>query len=148
MHAFCLRWPPLRPGCLAESWAPHGLLSMADLVAALRDLGHLAAELGPSEARRLLPQVAALSMLLASKAAEVGPEAPAPTKVEGEAAVWLNPTQVEQTFGLPVPWLLEHARELEQVGLVAKPSRKLRLYHRAKLARWVEARRTDLNAPH
>jgi hypothetical protein len=117
---------------------------MADLAEHLREAAHLAMEVSPEEARRLQLQAVTLAALLAARAAELGPEAPAPAAVEPAGRPeWLNPAQVEATFGLPAAWLAEHARELERAGLVAKPSRKLRLYHRAKLGRWIEARRAN-----
>jgi hypothetical protein len=111
---------------------------MADLADRLLEISRLVMEVPPREAQVALAQVAALTLLLSVRAAELDSEEASPTQTV--ESVWMNPAQVEQIYGLSLAWLLEHARALEQAGLVSKVSRKMKLYHRAKLGRWIAAR--------
>jgi hypothetical protein len=86
-------------------------------------------------ARSALVEAALRARLLG----DLAPMSPSPER-ERESEEWLNAEQVEGTFGIPKRWLADHARELRQRRVVSRPSRKLVLYHRARLARLLEAR--------
>jgi hypothetical protein len=121
------------------SQAPAGLAHL------LREAVNFAAKTGPSEAKAVLPQVAALALVLSLRAGESATDVAPPSPAA--ESIWLSPAQVEDLYGLAPAWLGQHARDLEQAGLVAKVSRKTRLYHRARLGRWIEARRSNPISP-
>jgi hypothetical protein len=94
------------------------------------------------EARTLVTQLAALLLTLSLRARE--PMAPIiDTK---DPAVWLSAEQVEQRFGLNNLWLMEHRKQLGALGIVARPSRKIRVYDTKRLARFLESRRVTANS--
>jgi len=97
----------------------------------------------PAEVRQaLVLKVAAVLAALAATGPTSGP-LPALTSPPGrpeESVEWLNSTQVEQRFGLTRRWLADHASELRRLRIVAAPSRKVRIYHAARLRRYLEAR--------
>ena len=111
---------------------------------AVLDLGQLLREpervgqLSTEEARALVTQVAALLVLLSSRASESQITKDQENK---DPAQWLSAEQVESRFGLPNSWLMEHRRQLASLGIVSRPSRKLRLYDSKKLGRFIESRR-------
>ena len=57
-----------------------------------------------------------------------------------EREEWLSASEVEARFSLPKRWLVDHAADLRQARIVSKASRKRVVYHRARLARFLEAR--------
>ena len=69
---------------------------------------------------------------------DLGPASPPPER-ERESEEWLSAAQVEARFGVPKRWLSDHAADLRRRRIVSRPSRKLVVYHRARLARLLEA---------
>ena len=114
---------------------------MADLAQHLRDAAHLAMEIGPSEARAALVQVAALALTLAARAAEkpVGTPAPAPIEAHGEIAIWINGEQALAQYGLSAGFLAEHRGELAQLGAVSKIGHRTFLYRATKLRAYIQS---------
>ena len=114
---------------------------MADLAHHLAEAAHLASEIAPSEARRLLPQVTALALALASRAAEepVGTPAPAPIEAHGEIAFWINGEQALAQYGLSAGFLAEHRGELAQLGAVSKIGHRTFLYRATKLRAYIQS---------
>jgi len=109
---------------------------MPTLAELLRDPAQ-AASLSPPERSRLLGEALALVAMLASAPVIANGTNLAAASDEVE---WLSPAGVEAKFGLSARWLEDHAAELRRLKIVSAPSRKVRVYSRAKLARYVEAR--------
>jgi hypothetical protein len=111
---------------------------------ALPDLNGLLQEpervnrIDPVDARNLIIQLSALLLALALRASEP-PVAVVSNETSG--AVWLSAEQVYTRFGLQASWLMEHRRQLSALGIVSRPSRKVRLYDAKRLGRFLESRR-------
>jgi hypothetical protein len=121
----------------------HGPNEHPTTLTPLPTLDHLAGDPGqvaklPREViAALYPPVAGLEAALRARLlGDLGPASPPP---EREAEEWLNAEQVEARFGLSRRWLSDHARALRQRRVISKPSRKVALYHRGRLARLLEA---------
>jgi hypothetical protein len=71
-------------------------------------------------------------------AAEPAPAVPSPAPEAKEE--WLSAGEVEARFSLPKRWLSDHMAELRQLRIVSRPSRKRVVFHRARLARFMESR--------
>jgi hypothetical protein len=116
-------------------------------VRAVLDVGQLlqqperVSQLSIEEARALVTQLASLLVLLSTRASE-----PSPAVISASPEIWLSPEQVEHRFGLSNTWLHEHRRQLSALGIVSRPSRKVRLYDPEKLARFLESRRQSATA--
>jgi hypothetical protein len=65
--------------------------------------------------------------------------APAPPEPEE----WLSAEQVGVRFGLSPAWLAAHRGLLRQRGIVSQPSRKTRVFHARRLARFLELSARD-----
>ena len=100
-------------------------------------------QLSIEEARQLVSQLAALLVLLSARSSE--PPVPVPA-TDSAPVVWLSATQVHERFGLEATWLHEHRRQLSALGIVSRPSRKVRLYDPKKLSRFLESRREATNS--
>ena len=118
-------------------------LTIIMTVKAVLDVGQLLREpqrvsqLSMEDARTLITQLATLLVLLSTRASETSQ----PVVVSEPPVLWLSSEQVEQRFGLSNAWLMEHRRQLAGLGIVSRPSRKVRLYDIKKLGRFVESRR-------
>jgi hypothetical protein len=100
---------------------------------------HLAASLPRETAVNLYARCAiAEAALRARLLGDLTPVSPSPEPHEREE--WLNAEQVEARFGIPKRWLADHAADLRRRRIVSRPSRKLVVYHRGRLARLLEAR--------
>jgi len=119
-------------------------------VRAILDVGQLlqqperVAQMSPEDARQLVVQLASLLVLLSTRASE--PPITGAVSNETSPAVWLSADQVESRFGLPNSWLLEHRRQLASLGIVSRPSRKIRVYDAKRLGRFLESRRMSASS--
>ncbi len=99
----------------------------------------------PPEIRQVLVLRAAAALAaLAAGSVTGSPEQPAVASAstgssEGE---WLDSDGVQRVFSLDARWLADHAGELRRLRIVSAPSRKVRLYHRGRLARLLDSRTT------
>jgi hypothetical protein len=119
---------------------------VTDLGEHLRAAAHLATEIDPSEGRRALAEVAALALLLASRAAEERPEVSPLSPVSMEAArepVWLNAEQVQALYGLTPGFLAGHRAELAQLGAVSKIGHRTYVYRASKIRSFIQNRSVD-----
>ncbi len=92
----------------------------------------------PPEARQLLVlKAAAVLAALAATSPTSGPPTPTspPTREE-----WIGADEVGRRFGLTRRWLEDHSDLLRRLKIVAAPSRKTRVYHVGRLARFLEGR--------
>jgi hypothetical protein len=118
--------------------APSPLVTVPSLDA-LADDPNIAASLPRETATVLYTQAARVEAALRARLlGDPGPASSSPEPRESEE--WLNADQVEARFGIPKRWLTDHARDLRQRRIVSRPSRKLIVYHRGRLARLLEAR--------
>jgi hypothetical protein len=93
-------------------------------------------KLDPGDVRTLITQLAALLVLLSTRAAE-----PPPISVLPDLVQWLSAEQVTQQFGLSPGWIAEHRRLLASLRVTARVSRKTVLFDPRKLRRFIESRR-------
>ena len=121
-----------------ESQVPAALLVGVPTLAELAERPALAQALPLETAQALLIQCALIQSVLLGRLV-TSPRAPEPA-TPAEPEEWLNAAQVQERFALPRSWLTDHAAELRQRRIVTKPSRKLVLYHRGRLARLLEAK--------
>jgi hypothetical protein len=114
---------------------------VADLTRHLQEAARLATEVPSSEARAALLQAVTLAALLASRAAELAPEAPAsaPVETHGEIATWINGEQALAQYGLSAGFLAEHRGELAQLGAVSKIGHRTFLYRATKLRAYIQS---------
>ena len=82
---------------------------------------------------------AVLDRLQVQLPAPIEPAVTEPTTTNGHGPEWLSVEQVGIVFNLSPRWLSEHKRELARRQVISQPSRKVRLFHRERLARMLEA---------
>ncbi len=98
----------------------------------------LAVQLSPEARQALILRTAAALAALAA-AGPIPGLAPAPASPPTRDE-WIGADEVGRRFSLTRRWLEDHSGLLRRLKIVAAPSRKVRLYHVGRLARFLEAR--------
>ncbi|MGH9813305.1 MAG: hypothetical protein ACRD4T_09240 [Candidatus Acidiferrales bacterium] len=88
----------------------------------------------------VLRAAAALAALAAWSANAEQPPSASASSMSSSEPEWLDSDGVTQRFGLDKRWLADHARELRRLRITTRPSRKVVLYHVARLRRYLESR--------